>query len=292
MTEVCAQRGAGDVTVAHVVARCGVSRRTFYEVFEDREDCFLGAFDDSAARAAERVIAAYERSRTWQGRIRLALEALLEFFDEHPDVGKLLVVESLVAGPKALERRRGLLAQACLAVDEGRLRRAGGAELPQLTAEGVVGGVLSVLHGRLSERNAAGLVELANPLMSMIVLPYLGAAAARRELSRPQPERHPSNGRPAGDPLRDLGIRLTYRTVCVLLSVAAAPGASNRDVGIASGVSDQGQISRLLSRMERLGLMLNLGGEPGRGGSNAWSLTERGAEIARAMGARAGWVGS
>ena len=73
--------------------------------------------------------------------------------------------------------------------------------------------------------------------MGMIVLPYLGVAAAQRELKRPAPAHRDRGrlGRPA-DPLRDLGMRLTYRTVRVLMSVAAHPGSSNREIGIASGV--------------------------------------------------------
>ncbi len=41
MMEVAGERGAGNATVAHVVARSGVSRRTFYEMFADREDCLV-----------------------------------------------------------------------------------------------------------------------------------------------------------------------------------------------------------------------------------------------------------
>ena len=60
MVEVCIERGAGNVTVAHVVERAGVSRRTFYEIFEDREDCFLAAFEEGIARASVYVLDAYD----------------------------------------------------------------------------------------------------------------------------------------------------------------------------------------------------------------------------------------
>ena len=54
LVEVAGERGAGGVTVAHIVARSGVSRRTFYELFDDREDCFLAAFDQAVERGARR----------------------------------------------------------------------------------------------------------------------------------------------------------------------------------------------------------------------------------------------
>jgi AcrR family transcriptional regulator len=53
MVKESAERGAGNVTVAHVVERAGVSRRTFYELYSDREACFLAAFDDGVSRACK-----------------------------------------------------------------------------------------------------------------------------------------------------------------------------------------------------------------------------------------------
>jgi AcrR family transcriptional regulator len=286
MVEEVAEHGASNVTVAHVVARSGVSRRTFYELFSDREDCFLAAFDDGIARIASEVIPAYEdggrtqRAHGWREKIRAGLCALLEFLDDEPGMGRLVIVESLGAGPNALERRSRVLAQVITAVDEGRLEAKGSDGPPPLTAEGVVVGVLGVLHGRLLEKNPGRLVELVNPLMSMIVLPYLGPAAARKELDRPIPKA-PARPRPVNsDPLRDLEMRLTYRTVRVLMAVAANPGSSNRAVADGAGIKDQGQISKLLARLAKLGLIENTSaGAAERGGPNAWTLTERGRDV-------------
>jgi hypothetical protein len=184
-------------------------------------------------------------------------------------------------------------------VDEGRtltgaLRGRGqagkqpkaGAQPPPLTAESVVGGVLAVLHARLLEpdpgpRAAARprMEDLTGPLMSMIVLPYLGAAAARKELERPLPKRPVSTPPALRDPLRDLEMRLTYRTVRVLMAVAEEPGSSNRAVGARAGIPDQGQISKLLTRLHSLGLIDNTAAASARGAPNAWTLTVRGWEI-------------
>jgi len=276
MVEVSAERGAGNVTVAHVVERSGVSRRTFYELFADLEDCFLAAFDEGVALASHYVLDTYDPRAGWAERCRMALTGLLTFLTYERDAGWLLVVGSLGAGACALERRARLLAQMTAIVDEGRTESKAGAGLPPLTAEGVVGGVLSILHARLAGESGGRLMVLLNPLMSMIVMPYLGPAAARRELARPVPRLRSPAGRTGGDPLRDLGMRLTYRTVRVLLSIAAAPGSSNREIGLASGVADQGQISKLLTRLERFGLVRNTGLGPGTGAPNAWTLTERG----------------
>lgn len=295
MVEVVAEHGLADATVARVVARAGVSRRTFYEIFKDREDCFLAALDEGITRASRYVLEGYDPEAEWNVRLRSALTRLLRFLELEHYVGQLLVVGSLGAGPEALERRQRVLAEMIAFVDQGRNEpKAGGplqgvgtagdlqAELPLLMAQGIVGGVLSIIHARLLEPGAR-LVELANPLMGMIVLPYLGPAAARAELARRVSKSSARVECAPRDPLRELDMRLTYRTVRVLASVAANSGSSNREIGEMAGMTDQGQISKLLGRLERLGLVHNIGLAPGKGAPNAWRLTDKGREIEGAM---------
>jgi AcrR family transcriptional regulator/DNA-binding MarR family transcriptional regulator len=279
MAEVAGERGAAGATVAQIVARSGVSRRTFYELFEDREDCFLAAFDQALGQAAQSVFAAYSGERIWTARVRAGLTALLCFLDEEPDEGRLCVVEAVAGGERARERRREVLEALTAAVDEGRALSKPGREPPPLTAEGVVGAVLGVIHARMLARTPGSLVDLANPLMGTIVLPYLGLAAAQKELARPQPEHSGHAPRSRNDPLKDLDMRLTYRTVRVLLAVGAQPGASNRQVADNAGVADQGQISKLLTRLEALGLIQNTGQGPAKGEPNAWTLTPKGHDL-------------
>jgi hypothetical protein len=47
----------------------------------------------------------------------------------------------------------------------------------------------------------------------------------------------------------------------------------------AAGVSDQGQISKLLLRLQNLGLICNSGDGPAKGEPNAWQLTSKGQEV-------------
>jgi len=279
MFDVATEKGAANVSVAHVVERSGVSRRTFYEAFSDREDCFLAAFEQALGFASARVLPAYRAGKAWRERIRAALIAFLSFLDDEPVIGRLLVAESFGGGPRTLKRRARLLTQITKVVDEGRNEPKAASPAP-LTAEGVVGGALSVIHTRLLEPGHAPLVELTNPLMSMIVLPYMGSAAARRELDRPveTPAPPPAHRETAllKDPFKEAGMRLTYRTVRVLTAVADNAGASNRVIGNVAGMTDQGQISKLLGRLERVGLIANTGLGPGQGAPNAWALTEQG----------------
>jgi AcrR family transcriptional regulator len=299
MRELSGEVGLAGATVGQVCKRSRMSRRTFYELFEDREDCFRATFERALEQAAEHVLPAWRQSvqdgGRWRDRIRSALEALLALFDEQPQLARLCVIESLTGGPSVLAQRREVLEALARALEEGRPEARAGNGPPPLTGEGTVGGILAVLHARLVDPDNGSLAQLAPTLSSMIVFPYLGAAAARRELECPSTiktirrpvsamKAHPA----ATDPFRDLSLRFTYRTARVLATIAAHPGASNRHIGQDAGMADQGQTSKLLKRLERAGLIEN--GGPGRdsGEPNAWQLTPRGQEIDTALGAHAG----
>jgi AcrR family transcriptional regulator len=288
--EAVEEVGYARLTVAQVIGRAKVSRKTFYDVFEDREDCFLAAFDEAIARVGTLVTEAYEREASWRESVRAALATMLAFFHAEPGLAKLCIVEALGAGPRVLARRAEVLRTLNEIVDQGRT--SGGArtgratrEPADITAEGVVGAVFAVLHTRLLTGGKRPLTDLVGPLMSMIVLPYLGARVASNELTRPAPKvakMSRAAQRIHRDPLEGLDMRLTYRTVRVLTFIGEHPDASNREVAEGSGISDQGQISKLLTRLDRLELISNTGYGQVKGASNAWHLTERGAQVERA----------
>ena len=282
MFDVAARRGASNMSVAHIVERAGVSRRTFYDLFSDREDCLFAAFEDAVSYASERVLPAYAGERSWREKIRLGLLALLSFLDEQPSMGRLLIVESVAGGPATQQARSEIIAALTRAVEQGRAQAKASSTIPPLVGEGIVGGVLAVIHSRLTGQEIKPLIGLTNPLMSMIVLPYLGSGPARRELARPLPTNIASQASDAtslSDPFKDAGIRLTYRTVRVLMAIGEHPGASNRVVADRAEINDQGQISKLLTRLERVGMISNTGLPAGKGAPNAWTLTPSGRRV-------------
>ena len=323
MAEETAMRGAASVTVARVIARAGVSRRLFYELFADIEDCFLATFAWSVEQARTVAAEAYEAESTWRESIRSALAELLRFFDEQPLLAQLCIVHAAGGGPRVLELRSQTIAQLCEVVDGGRAEVSGSLVPGSVVAEGVVGAVIAVLYTRLLGQGAAGqgaaaertagertageegsngmepptgegprpvggrlrLIDLHGELMSLIVLPYLGASTARKELDRPPPPardvKKPLPPLPATRPEPEQrGARLTYRTVRVLRAIAELPAGSNREVAERAGIVDQGQISKILTRLEYQGLVVNRGGSgAARGTPNAWWLTERGEQL-------------
>jgi AcrR family transcriptional regulator len=280
--------GYGETTVAQITSRSRVSRRTFYDLFENTEACL--------AAAAEDVLDAVERELradgglgglAWVERMRLGLWRILCFFDREPLLARMLVVHSQRGGPAVAAARERAISRLTAAVDAGRRERTGrasAADLTALTAEGVVGAGIAIVQARLARRQRRPLTGLVGELTAMVVLPYLGVEAARRERTRPalSPPPRPRRARvtdPAAgacDPMRGLPMRLTYRTARVLDAVGRHPGVSNRQVADHAEISDQGQVSKLLARLERLGLLENRGRGHQKGEPNAWRLTARG----------------
>jgi AcrR family transcriptional regulator len=293
MAEVMAERGAGAgaVTVADVIARAGVSSAVFGELFADREACLLAAFELAVERAGTRMVAAYEAESRWLDAIRAGLASFLRFLEEEPELGRLAVVYSMGGGAQVLHRRMEVLSALATVVDRGRLEAPAGRQRPPaVIAEGLVGAVLAIVQNRLLADGREPLIGLFGSLISMIVLPYLGLAVARRELTRPAP-RIRSAGEPASKggekiPEREAGVRLTYRTARVLSAIADYPGASNREVAERAGIIDQGQISKLLSRLEKRELIAKIGEGRTRGAPNSWRLTERGELVRRSASRR------
>ena len=278
MAEVVSEREMHSVTIKDVAARAGVSRAKFNEQFTDLEDCFLAAFELGVRRGRSAMASAYSREHTWIDGVRAALLALLALLEEEPALARLWVVYSLAGGPRVLRRRAAISAVLCEFVDRGRREALARVEPPALTAEGVVGAVLAIVQARLLSADPEPLSSLQGQLMSLILLPYMGSAVAKRELKRTA-SRSPqvlAGGRSA---VEGIGMRLTHRTACVLGAIAEHPGSSNREVANLAGIVDQGQISKLLSRLESLGLIVNVGQGGYRGAPNAWTLSPRGEQV-------------
>jgi AcrR family transcriptional regulator len=286
--------GYGDATVADITSRARVSRRTFYELFNNRDECLVAVFDDVLALVEGEIAAAGLECLSWRERVRGGLWVILSFLDREPALARVCVVQALRGGPSLLERREEILARLAVVVEEGRAGGARGGGCSRLTAEGLVGAAFTIVYARLLRGERGPLTGLLGELMGMIVLPYLGAAAAGREQGRPAPPG------PAGvasapvntaadmvDVLGGVEMRLTYRTVRVLAGISEHPGASNREVAEHAGIHDAGQISKLLARLERLGMVLNTGQGHAKGEPNEWSLTPRGENVARGIHAHA-----
>jgi AcrR family transcriptional regulator len=296
MADAMAERGAAGATVsvADVIARAGVSRTVFRDLFADREACLLAAFDLGVERVGPRMTGAYEAEPRWLDAIKAGLARFLGFVEDEPALAALCVLYSMSGGAAVLRRRAEVLGQLAAVVDQGRLQVPAGREQPSpVIAEGVVGAVLAIVQNRMLLAERPPMMELFGPLVSMIVMPYMGPAVARRELVRPMPriatsaaEHSPGQTR-EGVSHQSAAARLTYRSARVLTAIGDYPGASNREVGERAGVVDQGQISKLLARLQAQGLIAKTGAVQARGAPNSWQLTGHGQAVVDSDGVRA-----
>jgi AcrR family transcriptional regulator len=186
MIEVVSERGYPETRVVDVIGVAGVSRKTFYELFDSKEDCFLAAYDALLGNLLGEASEAFESKlgAPWAERIGGALEALLEHLGEHPDEARFAIVEVLAAGPKALARRDAALRQFTGFLEAGRSETS--VELPGIISLSIAGGVNELLYSEILHGAAARLPSRLPDLIFWVTLPFLGAegAAAQRERVR------------------------------------------------------------------------------------------------------------
>jgi AcrR family transcriptional regulator len=186
MIEVVAERGYPETRVVDVIGVAGVSRKTFYELFDSKEDCFLAAYDVLLGNLLEEASEAFEAQTgsPWAQRAAAGMGALLGHLADHPDEARFAIVEVLAAGPKALARRDAALRQFTGFLEAGRSETA--VELPGITSLAIAGGINEILYSEILHGAAARLPTRLPDLVFWIALPFLGAkgAAAERERTR------------------------------------------------------------------------------------------------------------
>jgi AcrR family transcriptional regulator len=184
MIEVVAARGYTDTRVVDVIGTAGVSRKTFYELFDSKEDCFLAAYDILLGRVLEEAEAAFalRPGAPWPERIETGLRAVLGHLAAHPEEARFALVEVLSAGPKALARRDAALRQFTGFIETGRSEST--VDLPGSTAQTIAGGIAELLYSEVLHGAAARLPARLPELVFLIVLPFLGAERAVEERDR------------------------------------------------------------------------------------------------------------
>jgi AcrR family transcriptional regulator len=177
---IVARKGYAATTVADLTKEAGISRTTFYEMFEDKEACFLAAYDAAAEALVRRVTNAFESEDGWPRRVRAGLAALLDALAEEPDLARLALVGVSAAGPAAQRRYRVALQRLTPLFDEGRDFAPGGRGLPANTSRMAIGAVAGLISDELSENGAERLPNLLSDLLFATLVPYIGPVAAAR----------------------------------------------------------------------------------------------------------------
>lgn len=282
MSATVDRHGIEGANVTRVVAAAKVPRKVFYQLFPNRDACLRAAVHSALEQARTRAKRAFEQHAEWDAGIRAGLDELLALFDAEPELARLCIVHSFHSESGMVALQRQVIGDLAKLLERGEQ-----APPSPLSAEATIAGVLGVLRAHLLDDRTGCLADLSRPLMSFIMLPYLGTDAAIRELSYAGEDGALSagDGGVGAQRARNLSppMRITYRTMRVLAEIGRNPGLSNSDVAANAEIADHGQACRLLKRLENLGLIENQGAGQARGEANAWHLTRRGREIEHAM---------
>ena len=208
MVEAVNERGFVATTISDLVTRAGISRRSFYEHFQNKEECLLATYDTIVEHLRRRVIVAAASAESWPEQLEAFLRELFEAAGDRPDRARLVCVEMGAAGAVGVQRwAEGAQAMQRFLVD-GFERAPGHGTIPEPVARAIVGATRRILYSRVrSERSSKALkselLELLPDLLSWIALYYPSPRAI--------PARPVRAARPAGSASPRRGSRTASR---------------------------------------------------------------------------------
>ncbi len=170
MVEAVNERGFLTTTIADLVARAGISRRSFYEHFQNKEECLLATYDAIVERLRRRLVEAVGTSAEWPAQLEAFLRELFEAAGERPDLARLVCVEMGAAGEAGVQRWAQDAAELQHLLVEGFARAGGPGTIPKPVARAIVGALRRILYSRVrSERSSRALkAELLKTLPDLL----------------------------------------------------------------------------------------------------------------------------
>lgn len=184
MARVVGRRGYQDAHVTEVVDRAGVSRRSFYEHFDGKQDCFGGAYAREMERLAGAAVAAFEAESEWVDGLRAGLGALLDALAAQPEIARACFVEIFGAGPSAGARREQAMRGFLALFESAPTNVPREMRIFESLGMGRVADLGDVLHREISAGRAKQLPELLPELTYLMAVPFVGPEAAKHELER------------------------------------------------------------------------------------------------------------
>ena len=173
MAEAVAEHSYGATTIAHVVSHAGVSRKTFYEHFRDKEHCFLAMYDTGIAFVLGRLTEALEAAVEPRERLMAGVRTFLTVLAEEPAFCRAIVLEVYAAGPTGLAKRRAVLQVfAGRYLEVNRQAREADPQVAPLSGDvalAVVGAILELVSTRVEEGRTVELVELTDSLSDFVI---------------------------------------------------------------------------------------------------------------------------
>lgn len=175
---VVREKGYSALTVEDISAHAGVSRRTFYENFRDKEDCFVTSYRQHAEELIAVVTAAAAVGEDWEERARFSLGALLRFLGNRPSLARMAVVEVMAAGPEAIAERERAVAMLSSQIGEEVFMVVQDPAPPPLLLRMIVGAAFELIYGEVLAGRAGELERLQPTIMYLVLVALHGPTAA------------------------------------------------------------------------------------------------------------------
>lgn len=183
MVRVVGRQGYKATSVADVITEADVSRTTFYKHFEDKQECFLAAYDMLTERVLDEVVANCNGEQTWLERVRVGLTTIVEMFALDPQLARTAIVEVAAAGADARQRHWNAITRFTQFLEDGE-ELAEGRDLPDNIALMAAGAVSGLIFDELLTGRAERLPQLLPDLLFALLVPYIGPGAATEEMRR------------------------------------------------------------------------------------------------------------
>jgi AcrR family transcriptional regulator len=203
VAEATAARGYARMSVEGVVRGAGVSRRTFYELFSNKDQVFLEAYDQVANLLLAAVRAAYEGEKGFADRVTAGFRAFLELLEASPAFARMCIVEVMAAGPEAVAKRTAVMGEFAKLIEENSRTELGDeGSVPAMHAQTIVAGAYEAVYRMVAADETDRLSTLLPDLVHSALLPYIGeeeAAAHRSALAQELEEGERTTAGSAGD---------------------------------------------------------------------------------------------
>jgi AcrR family transcriptional regulator len=178
--ELVAGRGYQKTTIELIAKTARVALSTFYEQFSSKEECFLAAFDETIAAAADVFEELLDPEQEWAEQISAAIEIFLEMVGKEPARARLCIVEAQAAGGAALARYQAMLEAVAPKLREGREHNPRSSRLPDGLEVAIVGGLAWLVHQRLIAGRDEEIKALLPEMLQVTLTPYVGEVEASR----------------------------------------------------------------------------------------------------------------
>lgn len=172
--ELAALEGYGNLTPMRIADEAGVSIDTFFDLFDDMEECFLAAIEQLGEDVRKTVSDPGLASAEWPAAVRRSLDRMMRYFAARPAYAQTIATGVFAMGQRAVD----LVAQLAGEVATSLTAGAPGAPLTGLAYEGIEGAIWHTIYSQTTEGGTGALPELSDHLAYVVLTPFLGAEQA------------------------------------------------------------------------------------------------------------------